>query len=85
MNSKGPDYSGLEDRLRNFKDASNRYGITGYQDLMCLAHKHLCAVEAFVRGEPLTGEPIEQKLKDLINYWVLFLALLEDESKNPHL
>lgn len=82
MNSKGPDYSGMEDRLLNFKDAGLAAGITPIQACFVYLQKHWCAVEKFARGEKLSGEPIEEKLKDVINYCVLMLALIEDAKTN---
>lgn len=81
LESKGPDYSGLEDRLRNFKEVATRAGTTPQQALWTYVIKHLQAIETYVKTGKLDGEPIDTKLIDIINYAILFLALEHDNTK----
>lgn len=79
MNAKGPDYSGLEDRLANFKRSAAKYGTTPQQALGITMDKHLQAIETYIRVGKLTGEPLTAKCDDVINYMIL-LEALETES-----
>src|SRR5690348_10584469 len=81
MNAKGPDYSGTEDRLANFKVVAQLVGITPRQVLGVYMAKHYTAIFKWIRGEELSGEPISAKLDDNINYSVLARALdVEEQS-----
>ncbi len=81
LDTKGPDYSGLEDRLSNFKIDAKELDIEPRKALWILAAKHLKAIKQYVRTGKLLGEPIEEKLIDLINYSILLIALERDLRK----
>lgn len=82
LNEKGPDYSGFTDRLKNFKEVARDAGITPVQALWTYFIKHVQATNKFVKGETLTGEPVSEKIKDMINYLVLLSALIQEEGED---
>lgn len=80
--SKGNDYSGTEDVLSNFKRSAKKYGTTPEQVLGILMDKHNMAIERYIQGITLKGEPVEEKILDNINYLGLLLCLLYEKKKN---
>lgn len=84
LDSKGPDYS-TRDRLSNFKEDASELSISPYQSLLVLMNKHMKAIRKFAQGGELTGEPIGMKVKDIINYMILFNGLIEEASSSDPL
>jgi hypothetical protein len=76
--SKGDDYAGAEDALRNFKEQAVRLGLTPYKVWGVLADKHWFAIESFIKNGKLQSEPIEGRLHDIILYSFLLLGLIEE-------
>lgn len=82
---KGPDYTvgHTEDRLHNFRACSNFLGCSMEQVLAVFAYKHMAAIFAFIRaGGQSESEPIEGRIADVINYMLLFYAILK-EKRGP--
>lgn len=88
--TKGREYAGLEDVLRNFKRGAELTGSTPLQVALIYASKHYDSIATFIRDKaefeknalperPRPSEPIEGRLDDLINYCLLIQALLEEE------
>lgn len=83
LQNKNKDYSVDEDALAGFKFAARDAGITNYQAWLIFARKHWGAIATFCRnGGQLESEPIEERLKDMINYCTLLKCLIEDEKIN---
>lgn len=78
MKSKGVAYSGLDDKLGNFKRVAKSLALTPQQVWYVYFAKHLDALSAFLRGEYNDSEPIGGRIKDLINYLFLLHALLNE-------
>lgn len=76
--TKGDDYAGQDDALRNFKEQAVRLGLTPFKVWGVLADKHWFAIESFVKNGELQSEPIEGRLHDIILYSFLLLGLIED-------
>jgi hypothetical protein len=74
------------DRLSNFKKAARVAGNTPEQALMCFRLKHEVALMDFVNwiaeGKEVPIGWIEEKVKDLINYNILLLALIAERNTN---
>lgn len=81
--TKGDDYArgrADEDRLDNFRQASQHLAITFAQAWGVYFYKHVAAVWKFVRDGRVESEPIEQRLYDIINYSVLLLLWVKEEK-----
>lgn len=79
--TKGKEYSGDEDALRNFKEVARACGITPQQALMTYATKHWQAINSYVKNGRVYSEPIQGRLRDLVLYGLLMIALVEEEEQ----
>ena len=79
-NTKGHDYAGDEDALRNFKKQGERWGITKFQSWGNYAGKHWDSIETFVKEGAVQSEPIEGRIHDLILYGFLLLGLITEDK-----
>ena len=83
---KGNDYTqgeGSSNRLKNFNDGAANLGITPRQVLAVYLWKHLCAVLRFLKEGQVESEPIEGRILDCINYFLLLSKMVaEDKRKN---
>jgi len=83
---KGGEYAADSDRLANFRSAGARLGVPPELILLTYLDKHYSAVCNYIRDQ-LAGksrprsEPIEGRVHDIINYCILYLAIL-DEGKH---
>lgn len=77
---KGKEYSGVGDRLGNFKRLATALGLS--PEKICLVYmvKHIEAIHSFVRDGKVYSEPIRGRLMDARNYIDLLLALIEDKD-----
>ena len=80
MKTKGQAYSGLEDKLGNFKRVAKNLAMTPEQVWYVYFSKHLDALSAYLRGEYKDSEPIVGRIKDLINYLFLYYGLLIEKD-----
>ena len=82
--AKGHDYTkGSEDALANFKGVGKDIGIDPMQACWIFMNKHYQAITNYVRtGGQSESEPIDERIKDLINYLVLFQALIIERRKD---
>jgi len=88
MKSKGESYSGLEDKLGNFKRCAKFADVNIEKAWYIYFVKHFDALSSYIRGEYKDSEPIKSRIQDLINYLFLLAAILDeqgklDESKQP--
>lgn len=81
MKSKGTAYSGVEDKLGNFKRVAKNLSMTPYQVWAVYFHKHIDALDSWLRGEYMDSEPIEGRIKDGINYLLLLAGLIKEEQE----
>lgn len=82
--TKGRDYAGEDDALRNFRQHAGELGIAPEQVWAVFASKHWDAILSAVRHVGDDGyqpsEPVEGRVLDLILYLFLFLGLQRDED-----
>jgi hypothetical protein len=85
LRAKGEEYSGTEDRLRNFRETAAACGVDIPVVWMVFFRKGLAAVEKWCRdGELKSNESIHDRIKDAINYLLLLeLIALEEERGLP--
>lgn len=88
MERKGDTYASAEDVLSNFKRTGERLGLTPFQTLFVYMDKHIEALFNAVRRSPerpscADGE-LEDKVRDVIVYCILFLCLLDESSEGQH-
>lgn len=80
MKTKGESYSGLEDKLGNFKRCGKLAGIESKKALYIYLCKHWDSLSSFMRNEYKDSEKIEGRIKDIINYMFLLYALLKEDG-----
>uniref|UniRef100_A0A6M3JJB4 Uncharacterized protein n=1 Tax=viral metagenome TaxID=1070528 RepID=A0A6M3JJB4_9ZZZZ len=81
MKTKGEAYSGLEDKLGNFKRCAKLAGTTPEKAWFIYFCKHFDALSSFIREEYKDSEKIKGRIQDLINYLFLLCGLLKEQSK----
>lgn len=82
---KGGEYSGDDDRLRNFRRAGEDQGLAAEVIWRVYAGKHWDAIGQHIKDiregrDRVKGEPIEGRAHDLIVYLILFLAMVEERK-----
>jgi hypothetical protein len=82
--SKGEDYTkGSVDVLANFKEGGVALGIPPMKVCWVFMNKHYQAITSYVCTDGKSeSEPIEERIKDNINYNVLLLGLIKEEREN---
>ena len=80
---KGEDYTkGSADALANFKEGGKDIDLDPKKVLWIFMNKHYQAITNYVRtGGQSESEPIDMRLKDLINYCVLMLGIITEEKQ----
>ncbi len=81
--AKGADYTkGSQDALANFKEAGAGIGADPLDVCWIFMNKHYQAITNYVKTKGKSeSEPIEERIKDLINYLVLLQGLIiENEA-----
>lgn len=81
MSSKGEAYSGLEDKLGNFKRCAHLANEPIEKVWFTYFIKHFDALSAYIRGEYKDSEPIKGRIQDLINYLFLLCGILKEQDK----
>jgi len=77
---KGADYQQEGDALSNFKEIAVSSGRSPLEVWHTLMHKHLVAINNFVKGQELKCEGIESRLLDLANFALLGGALIKENG-----
>lgn len=84
--SKGKEYSNEDNKLHNFDKASRMSDLTREQALKGMLLKHEVSISDIVektsKGEFPTQEVINEKIGDIINYYILLEACLVDRLQN---
>lgn len=81
--TKGNDYAGDEDALRNFKEVAARTGMTPLQCWGVYFSKHIMAIETFISDGKVESEPIGGRIDDCITYLHLLHGLLKEANEEP--
>jgi len=85
LDSKGADYSGLDDRFLNFKANGDRLGMTKYQIWSVYFAKHIDALFNSIKQNPelpkTNSELIETRIQDAICYLTLMQGMLQEDKK----
>ena len=81
MSTKGEAYSGLEDKLGNFKRCAKLADVSVEKAWYIYFVKHFDALSSYIRGEYKDSEPISGRIIDLINYLFLLTAILKEQGK----
>lgn len=84
MRSKGREYDGGgSDRLGNFRRNAASMGVSMETVLMVYAEKHWGAIQSYVRNgnKVFSNEGIEERVKDLMNYMLLLLLMVEERKQ----
>ncbi len=86
LTSKGKEYSTKDNKLHNFDKGSRMTGNSREKVLMGFLLKHLISVEDIIdnldKGILPNRELIDQKIGDIINYYILLEASLVDRLEN---
>ena len=82
MKTKGEAYSGQEDKLGNFKRCAKLSNMPIKKAWMIYFLKHFDALCSYIRGEYKDSEPIEGRIKDMINYLFLLYGILVEEASS---
>ena len=81
MESKGEAYSGIEDKLGNFKRVAKSLCMTVPEVWSVYFHKHIDSLDAWVRKEYNDSEPILGRLLDLRNYIDLLYCWIKEQEE----
>lgn len=85
--SKGKEYSTDDNKLHNFDNAARKSGRTREQALDGMLLKHLVSIDDIIEKTSKdifpSIEVINEKLGDIINYYILLEACLVDRQENP--
>ena len=91
MKKKGREYAGNEDRLANFKRGSANTGVNSETVLFIYMQKHFDSLTTFIKDlekqksygavAGALSEPIQERIKDMINYLLLLNGLLVERRE----
>lgn len=68
--------------LWNFDNISNNLGIKPIEVLSVYLSKHISSLFSYFKTKKTYSEPIEERIKDIINYLLLMVAMIERDKKN---
>lgn len=82
---KGADYTvGSSDALANFKKGGESIGIDPLDVCWIFMNKHYQAITNYVRTKGKSeSEPIDERIKDMINYLILLQGLIIEKRSFP--
>lgn len=87
LDSKSKEYSTLDDKLHNFKKVSRMRDKHPCDALQGMLDKHLASyfdiLENIIHGKTYSREFLDEKLGDIINYFILQEALFVEFGLNP--
>lgn len=81
IKAKNSDYTegkGSRDRVAHFRAAAQDLNLPMMKIWQVFVRKHWSTVQKFANGGKLESEPIDGRINDIINYMVLFAAIIED-------
>lgn len=86
--AKNHDYAANPDidAFGNFRDQARRVGLSKEQVWLVHFDKHVIALENWVRKGELRAEAVDVRLRDIINYCLIQLAMLKEgnEERRKH-
>ena len=82
LTKKGQEYSGKENRFKNFESIGKELGMDPKKILWVYCHKHLDSIRSYLRGEYTGIEPIRGRIEDARNYLALLAGMIEEEEEN---
>jgi len=82
LDKKGQEYSGKENRFRNFQDLGKELDMDQMKILWIYFSKHLDSIRSYLRGEYRGSEPIRGRIQDARNYLALLGGMIEEEEEN---
>jgi len=68
--------------LWNFDNISNNLGIKPIEVLSVYLSKHISSLFSYFKTKKTYSEPIEERVKDIINYLLLMVAMIKRDKKN---
>jgi hypothetical protein len=82
--AKGEDYTkGSQDALANFKEGGKDIDLDPQKVCWIFMNKHYQAITNYIKtGGQSESEPIDERLKDMINYLVLLRGLIVERRMN---
>jgi len=80
MKAKGLAYSGKSDSFANFKRVAKNLSMSQYNVWYVYFAKHLDSLSSWIREEYSDSEPIESRIKDLINYLFLLYGMIKEKK-----
>lgn len=80
LKTKSLDYAEEGDRLAEFRRTAKKNGVTMRQVWGIYTDKHLESIDKWKRGQELLGEPVEDKLMDIIVYCLLAYKMVKEEK-----
>lgn len=84
--AKGKAYAQASDVLRNFKRLVEEHGMAAKVPWLIFLEKHFSALKKWAMDDlKETGEPLEGRFFDMINYLLLGLGLLYEEQQQERL
>ena len=80
MDSKGLAYSGEEDKFGNFNRVGELLKLDRKKVLNVYFHKHIDAIDSYIREEYHDTEPIQGRIFDAINYLLLLSGMIKEDD-----
>jgi len=77
---KGQEYSGKENRFRNFESIGEELDMDPKKILWVYLHKHMDGIRSYLRGEYTGMEPIRGRIQDARNYLALLAGIIQKEE-----
>ena len=74
MHDKGADYAHDDNKLANFERQASSMSLPPLVILRVYLQKHLDAFDAYVKTGKVESEPLEMRIVDIVNYFVLALG-----------
>lgn len=80
MDSKGVAYSGMDDKFGNFNRIAGLLNLDRTEVWSVYFHKHIDAIDAYIRGEYEDSESIYGRIMDAINYLLLLYGMITERG-----
>lgn len=74
MQAKGADYTHDDNKLANFERQASSMGLPPLVILRVYLQKHIDAFDAYVKTGKVESEPLEMRIVDIVNYFILALG-----------
>jgi hypothetical protein len=84
LTNKGLEYSGNENRFRNFEALGNELKLDKKLILWVYLKKHLDAIRSYITGDYAGSESIIGRIMDARNYLALLAGMIEEEGKKDN-